>query len=93
MNAANDGDNDDGTTSKVAVVDANVSLAKTLQFLSGAQLIGVWGGLNSIPEFEERLKQEIEAEDASNILPKEHHGNNKGGTTSKSNEPLEDGAD
>jgi hypothetical protein len=56
-------------------------------------LIGVWGGLNSILEFEERLKQEIEAEDASNILPEEHHGNNKGGTTSKSNEPLEDDAD
>ncbi len=57
MNAANDGDNDDGTTSKFAVVDANVSLARTQQFLSSARLIGVWGGLNSIPEFEERLKQ------------------------------------
>jgi hypothetical protein len=93
VNAANDGDNDDGTTSKVAVVNVNVSLAKTLQFLSGAQLIGVWGGSNSIPELEERLKQESEAEDASNILPKEHHGNDKGGTTSKSNKPLEDDAD
>ncbi len=92
-NAAKDGDDDDGTTSKVVVVDANVSLARTLQFLSGAQLIGVWGGSNSIPELEERLKQESEAEDASNILPEEHHGNDKGGTTSKSNKPLENDAD
>jgi guanylate kinase len=60
-NAAKDGDDDDGTTSKVVVVDANVSLARTLQFLSGARLIGVWVGLNSVPEFEERLKQEIES--------------------------------
>jgi hypothetical protein len=57
VNAAKDGDNGNGMTSKVAVVDANVSLPKTSQFLSGARLIGVWvAGLNSVSEFDERLK-------------------------------------
>ena len=40
---------------KVVVVDANVDLAKELQRLSGTRLIGVWVGLQSVAEFEERI--------------------------------------
>jgi guanylate kinase len=45
----------------VVVVDADVALAKQLQSLSGARLIGVWVGLNSVTEFEERLEADMEA--------------------------------
>jgi guanylate kinase len=61
--AANTGDDDDDNKGVVVVVvDASVSLAKELQkSLSGARLIGVWVGLNSVAEFEERLVADIES--------------------------------
>lgn len=39
----------------VVVVDADVELAKKLTKMSGARLIGVWVGLNSVQEFEGRI--------------------------------------
>lgn len=39
----------------VVVVDADVELAKKLTKMQGARLIGVWIGLNSVQEFEERI--------------------------------------
>jgi guanylate kinase len=49
----------------VVVVDADVALAKKLALVSGARLIGVWVGLNSMVEFEARLEKEI----ASGAIP------------------------
>jgi guanylate kinase len=43
----------------VVVVDADVELAKRLAKVSGARLIGVWVGLNTMVEFETRLEKEI----------------------------------
>lgn len=43
----------------VVVVDADVALAKKLARVSGARLIGVWVGLNTMVEFESRLEKEI----------------------------------
>jgi guanylate kinase len=44
----------------VVVVDANVDLAKKLAKISGARLIGVWVGLDSVDKFESRLKEQIQ---------------------------------
>lgn len=44
----------------VVVLDADVALAKQLPNLGGARLVGVWVGLKSIKEFEERLASQIE---------------------------------
>ena len=53
-------DNEDGSTQKVVVIDANIELAKRLtRNLAGCRLIGVWIGLNSVKEFETRLKADI----------------------------------
>jgi len=60
--SGDDVDNTNGNipSKKVVVVDASVDLAKRLQStLSGARLIGVWVGLNSVSEFEQRLQDEI----------------------------------
>ena len=54
-----DGDNEECT--KVVVVDADVGLVKQLQAISGIRLIGVWVGLNTVGEFEERLEKEMKA--------------------------------
>lgn len=48
-------------TPKAVVVDADVALAKKLQSsLSGARLVGVWVGLDSVAAFESRILQSIE---------------------------------
>jgi guanylate kinase len=39
----------------VVVIDADVALAKQLSAISGTRLVGVWVGLRSVKEFEERL--------------------------------------
>lgn len=44
----------------VVVVDADVDLAKKLTKISGARLIGVWVGLDSVDKFESRLKEQIQ---------------------------------
>jgi guanylate kinase len=44
----------------VVVVDANVDLAKKLAKISGARLIGVWVGLDSVDKFESRLQEQIQ---------------------------------
>ena len=44
----------------MVVVDADVELAKKLQKMSGARLVGAWVGLNSVQEFEDRLKVQID---------------------------------
>jgi guanylate kinase len=44
---------------RVVVVDASVDLAKKMQYLSGARLIGVWVGLPSVSAFEERIENDI----------------------------------
>jgi hypothetical protein len=47
---------------QAVVVDADVDLAKKLvQGLAGTRLIGVWVGLNSVGEFEERLLADIDS--------------------------------
>jgi translation elongation factor EF-Tu-like GTPase len=46
--------------SVVVVADADAALAKTLAKVSGARLIGVWVGLNTVVEFESRLEKQIE---------------------------------
>jgi hypothetical protein len=44
----------------VVVADADGALAKTLAKASGARLIGVWAGLNTVVvEFESRLEKQI----------------------------------
>ena len=45
----------------VVVVDADVDLAKKLATISGARLIGVWVGLDSVDKFESRLQTQIES--------------------------------
>lgn len=50
-----------GGSDKAVVVDADVDLAQKLQSLSGARLIGVWVGLNTVAEFEERLEADLQA--------------------------------
>ena len=45
----------------VVVVDADVDLAKKLTKVSGARLIGVWVGLDSVDKFESRLKQQVKS--------------------------------
>jgi hypothetical protein len=45
----------------VVVVDADVDLAKKLATISGARLIGVWVGLDSVDKFESRLKEQIQS--------------------------------
>jgi guanylate kinase len=47
-------------TESVVVVDADVELAKKLTKMSGARLIGVWVGLNSVAEFENRVEAMID---------------------------------
>ena len=48
-------------TNKVVVVNADVTLAKKLSSsLGGARLIGVWVGLGSVQEFEERIETQID---------------------------------
>jgi guanylate kinase len=47
-------------TESVVVVDADVELAKKLVKMSGARLIGVWIGLNSVKEFESRLETMVD---------------------------------
>lgn len=47
----------------VVVINADVSLAKQMSSLAGTRLIGVWVGLNSVKEFEERLGLEIDRGD------------------------------
>jgi len=52
----------EGSDSKsVVVVDADVELAKKLTKLTGAMLIGVWVGLNSVAEFEERIGNMVDS--------------------------------
>jgi guanylate kinase len=46
-------------TSKVVVVDASVDLAKKLQYLAGVRLIGVWVGLPTVSDFEQRIEKDI----------------------------------
>lgn len=43
----------------VVVVDADVGLARKLQALSGARLVGVWVGLETVGDFERRLQADI----------------------------------
>mmetsp|Transcript_28087 Transcript_28087/g.39490 ORF Transcript_28087/g.39490 Transcript_28087/m.39490 type:complete len:566 (-) Transcript_28087:292-1989(-) len=45
----------------VVVVDADVELAKRVTRISGARVIGVWVGLDSMEKFEARLNEEIES--------------------------------
>lgn len=48
-------------SSKVVVVNADVNLAKKLSTsLSGARLIGVWVGLDSVQAFEQRIESQID---------------------------------
>ena len=47
-------------TESVVVVDANVSLARKLTSMTGARLIGVWVGLNSVKEFEQRIGEMVD---------------------------------
>jgi hypothetical protein len=44
----------------VVVADADAALAKNLAKVSGARLIGVWVGLNTVVEFKSRLEKQIE---------------------------------
>jgi len=52
---------DSDGSDKVVVIDADVGLARQLQNLSGTRLVGVWVGLNTVSEFEQRLEDEINA--------------------------------
>jgi guanylate kinase len=45
----------------VVVVDADVALAKKMSSLAGTRLVGVWVGLRSVKEFEERLEAQIDS--------------------------------
>ncbi|KAL7560325.1 hypothetical protein ACA910_020249 [Epithemia clementina (nom. ined.)] len=50
-----------GTDGKnIVVLDANVNLAEKLSRLPGLRLVGVWVGLKSVAEFEERLGRMID---------------------------------
>jgi guanylate kinase len=44
----------------VVVVDADVELARKLTNVPGIRLVGVWVGLNSVEDFEERLEVQID---------------------------------
>lgn len=58
--SSNDGGGSDGGTyGNVVVVDANVDLARKLQRLAGARLVGVWVGLETVKDFEQRLEDDI----------------------------------
>lgn len=48
------------SSNKVVVVDADVPLAQKLTRVAGLRLVGVWVGLDSVQEFETRLKADIE---------------------------------
>lgn len=48
---------------KAVVVDADVELAKKLTKISGARLIGVWVGLDSMEKFESSLEEQIDSGD------------------------------
>jgi len=49
----------------VVVVDANVDLARQLTKVPGVRLVGVWVGLDSVGEFEERLSRQIDSGEIS----------------------------
>jgi hypothetical protein len=59
--AVSSSESDDPPQSKVAVISADVELAKKIVQISGIRLVGVWVGLNSVKEFEDRLGQEIDS--------------------------------
>jgi guanylate kinase len=61
VSLGDDENTDKGSSKKVVVVDASVDLAKKLQTLSGTRLIGVWVGLQSVSDFEERIKNDIDS--------------------------------
>lgn len=52
----------DSDAQKVVVVDADVSLARKLSTLSGARIVGVWVGLDSLEKFESRLGAKIQSD-------------------------------
>mmetsp|Transcript_12654 Transcript_12654/g.27719 ORF Transcript_12654/g.27719 Transcript_12654/m.27719 type:complete len:584 (+) Transcript_12654:80-1831(+) len=58
---SSDGDNEGNAKRNVVVVDADVALAKKLVNVSGARLVGVWIGLDSLEKFESRLKAKIDS--------------------------------
>ena len=58
---------DAATNNKVVVVDANVALAKQLANTGGIRLVGVWVGLDSVQDFEQRLQAAIS--DGSIAIP------------------------
>ena len=68
-NDMDDDNNNNNNDNVVVVVDADVGLAKQLQSLSGARLVGVWVGLNTVKDFEERLEKEME--DGRIIIPED----------------------
>uniref|UniRef100_A0A7S3KXT1 Guanylate kinase-like domain-containing protein n=1 Tax=Amphora coffeiformis TaxID=265554 RepID=A0A7S3KXT1_9STRA len=47
------------TSNKVVVVDASVPLAQQLTKVAGLRLVGVWVGLDSVQDFETRIKADI----------------------------------
>jgi guanylate kinase len=53
----------------VVVVDADVALAKQMSSLAGTRLVGVWVGLRSVKEFEERLEAQIDSGDI--VIPED----------------------
>ena len=54
---------------QVVVVDANVALAKKIAQISGLRLVGVWVGLDSVQEFEDRLNAAID--NGSIVVPED----------------------
>jgi hypothetical protein len=59
--SSNNGEDENLPSERVVVVDADVNLAKQLQnTLRGARLIGVWVGLDTVQEFEDRIQADIE---------------------------------
>lgn len=59
----------EAASDKVVVVDADVALAKRITKVGGLRLVGVWVGLDSVGEFEQRLKASIE--DGSIKIPED----------------------
>jgi guanylate kinase len=49
------------TKGKAVAIDADVPLAKKLVNLSGARIVGVWVGLDSLEKFESRFKAKLES--------------------------------
>ena len=49
----------DSSKGQVVVVDADVELAEKLSKLSGARIIGVWVGLDSLDKLKDRFKTQI----------------------------------